>query len=190
MEAPALSVIIGSTREGRFGEIPARYVCDALMARTDARATLVDLRDWPLPFFDQPVTPSAKKEPYPHEVVERWSALVGESDGFILVTPEYNHGYPAALKNAIDWVFKEWNKKPVGFVSYGSAMGARAVEQLRQVAVEVALVPIRPSIHIPWDAVMKAKEDPAAGLAAVGERLPTFFDELIALATALKPLRG
>lgn len=190
MEPIKIAVIIGSTREGRFSEIPARYVADALSKRPEAQVELLDLREWPLPFFDQPVSPSMKKAPYPHDLVERFAAKVGEADAFIVVSPEYDHGYPAVLKNAFDWVFKEWNHKPIGFVAYGNAGGARAVEQLRLVAVELALVPIRPAVHIPWDAVTKAKEDPAAGLAASGERLPAFFDELIALARVLRPLRG
>jgi len=191
MEPIHIQIIIGSTREGRFSEKPARYMYVELGKRTDVQAELIDLRDWPLPFFDQSVTPSYKKEPYPHEIVERWSAKVGEADGYIIVTPEYNHGYPAVLKNALDWVFKEWAHKPVGFVSYGSAGGARSVEQLRQVVIELSLVPLRPAIHIPGEMYMAASKANDAGVATafapMQERIGAFFDELIKLANALKP---
>jgi NAD(P)H-dependent FMN reductase len=95
---------------------------------------------------------------YSNELGKKWAAKIGEAHGCIIVTPEYNHGYTADLKNALDWVFLEWNNKPVGFVSYGSAVGARAVEQLRQVVIELQMVPIRNAIHIPIEvslAVMK-----------------------------------
>lgn len=198
MQHIKIHIIIGSTREGRFSEKPAQYIYDELTKRQDVRAELVDLRDWPLPFFDQSVTPSYKKEPYPHEIVERWAASVGEADGFIVVTPEYNHGYPAVLKNALDWVFKEWAHKPVGFVSYGGVNGARSVEQLRQVSIELGLHPIRPTIHIPGEMYMAASKADTAGVAAVFapmrtgaiDRIGVFFDELVAMAQALKPLRA
>src|SRR3989338_3503215 len=192
MNPPSIHIIIGSTREGRFSEKPARYMYAELGKRTDVQAELVDLRDWPLPFFDQSVTPSYKRAPYPYEMVERWSAKVGEADGYIIVAPEYNHGYPAVLKNAIDWVFKEWAHKPIGFVSYGSAMGARSVEQLRQVAIELSLVPLRPAIHIPGEMYMAAAKaddaDVATAFAPMQERVSGFFDELVRIAQALKPL--
>lgn len=195
MEPITIQIILGSTREGRFSEKPARYIYDELAKRQDAEAELVDLRDWPLPFFDQSVTPSYKKEPYPHEIVERWSAKVGGADGFIIVTPEYNHGYPAVLKNALDWVFKEWAHKPVGFVSYGSVSGARSVEQLREVSIELGLVPIRPAIHIPSELRMAASkadtpEAVAQAFAPMQERVIDFFDELLRMADALRPLRA
>ncbi|MDP2593855.1 MAG: NAD(P)H-dependent oxidoreductase [bacterium] len=189
-----IHIIVGSTREGRFSEKPAQYMYAELAKREGVKAELIDLRDWPLPFFDASVTPSYKKEPYPHEIVERWAASVAEADGYIIVTPEYNHGYPAVLKNALDWVFKEWAYKPVGFVSYGSAVGARSVEQLRQVAIELSLVPLRPAIHIPGDMYMAATKadnaDVAMAFAPIQERVNAFFDELIKLADALKPLRS
>jgi NAD(P)H-dependent FMN reductase len=84
-----------------------------------------------------------------HEVVKKWTAQIGASNGFVFVTPEYNHGPSAVLKNAIDWVYPEWNRKAAAFVSYGSAMGARAVQQLRETAIEIQTAPIRSSVHIP-----------------------------------------
>jgi NAD(P)H-dependent FMN reductase len=138
-----LSVIVGSTREGRFSEKPAKWIFQHLKERESVDARLLDLRDYPMPFFDQPATPAmAGRAPYKNEVVQRWTAAIAQSDGFIFVAPEYNYGPSAVLKNAIDWVYPEWNRKAVGFVSYGSAMGARGVQQLRLTAIEVQLAPI------------------------------------------------
>jgi len=94
-----------------------------------------------------PATPG--RPPYEHEVVKKWTAAIAQSDGFVFVTPEYNYGPAAVLKNAIDWVYPEWNRKAVGFVSYGSAMGARGVQRLRETAIELQLAPVRSSVHIP-----------------------------------------
>ena len=127
-----ISVIVGSTREGRFSEKPAKWILDHLKKRDGVDARLLDLRDFPMPFFDQPATPATPgRPPYKNEVVQRWTAAIAQSDGFVFVTPEYNYGPSAVLKNAIDWVYPEWNRKAACFVSYGSALGARSVQQLR-----------------------------------------------------------
>lgn len=143
-----IQVIIGSTRQGRFGDKPARWISDELKKNADVEVELIDLRDWPLPFFDEAISPSMNNGVYSLELARKWADKIAEADGYIMVTPEYNHGYPAVLKNAIDYVSKEWNNKPVGFVSYGTVGGARAIEQLRQVAVELKLVPVRTSVNI------------------------------------------
>jgi NAD(P)H-dependent FMN reductase len=138
-----ISVIVGSTREGRFSEKPAKWILQHLKKRNGVDARLLDLRDFPMPFFDEPVPPATPgRPPYKNEVVQRWTAAIAQSDGFVFVTPEYNYGPSAVLKNAIDWVYPEWNRKAAGFVSYGSAMGARGVQQLRLTAIEVQLAPI------------------------------------------------
>jgi NAD(P)H-dependent FMN reductase len=134
-----ISVIVGSTREGRFSEKPAKWILQLLKKREGVNARLLDLRDFPMPFFDQPATPG--RPPFAHEVVQKWTAAIAQSDGFVFVTPEYNYGPSAVLKNAIDWVYPEWNRKPVSFVSYGSAMGVRSVQQLRETAIELQLAP-------------------------------------------------
>lgn len=190
-----IGVIVGSTRINRFSEKPARYVFDELGKEESIVPELIDLRDWALPFFDEPISPAASKGVYVNGLGKRWADKVGEMDGFIMVTPEYNHGYPAVLKNALDWVFSEWNGKPVGFVSYGGVGGARAVEQLRQVVIELRMHPIRNAIHIPSDvyrAVMSEAVPVNPDLfkplreGAGGDRLRAFFDELIGLAGILK----
>ena len=145
-----ISVIAGSTRQGRFSEKPAQWILQQLQKREEIEGHLLDLRDFPMPFFDQPLPPAMPgRPPYEHEVVKKWTAQIAASDGFIFVTPEYNYGTSAVLKNAIDWVYPEWNRKAAAFVSYGSTMGARAVQQLRETAIEIQLAPIRSSVHIP-----------------------------------------
>src|ERR1700682_2794515 len=145
-----ISVIVGSTRQGRFSEKPAQWIFQHLQKRDGIEARLLDLRDFPMPFFDQALTPAMPgRAPYENEVVKRWTAAIAASDGFVFVTPEYNYGPSAVLKNAIDWVYPEWNRKAVCFVSYGNAGGARAVQQLRQNVIEPQLAPIRSSVHIP-----------------------------------------
>src|SRR5207249_12093795 len=135
-----ISVIVGSTRQGRFSEKPAQWILQHLNKRGGIEARLLDLRDSPMPFFDQALSPATPgRAPYENEVVKRWTAAIAASDGFVFVTPEYNYGPSAVLKNAIDWVYPEWNRKAAAFVSYGSAVGARSVQQLRE----------RFSVHIP-----------------------------------------
>ncbi len=114
----AISVIVGSTREGRFSEKPAHWILQHLKKRKEVDALLLDLRDFPMPFFDQPLTPAMPgRPPYKNEVVQRWTAAIGQSDGFVFVAPEYNYGPSAVLKNAIDWVYPEWNRKACAFGS-------------------------------------------------------------------------
>ena len=146
-----ISIILSSTRQGRQGERVARWVERVAKSRPEFEVELLDLRDWPLPFYDQAVTPSGLKGVYPYEIVQQWAEKIATSDGFIIVTPEYNHGYPAVLKNALDWLYSEWNRKPAAFVAYsgGQISGARSVEQLRLVSIELQLVPLRFDVLMP-----------------------------------------
>jgi len=133
-----ISVIVGSTREGRFSEKPAHWILQHLKKRDGVDARLLDLRDFPMPFFDQPLTPAMPgRAAFEHKVVQRWTGAIAQSDGFVFVTPEYNYGPAAVLKNAIDWVYPEWHRKAAAFVSYGSAMGVRSVQQLRESLIEL-----------------------------------------------------
>jgi NAD(P)H-dependent FMN reductase len=187
-----ISVIVGSTRQGRFSEKPAQWIFQHLKKRGDVEARLLDLRDFPMPFFDQPATPATPGRPaYENEVVQRWTAAIAQSDGFVFVTPEYNYGPPAVLKNAIDWVYPEWNRKAACFVSYGSAGGARSVQQLRQVAIEVQLAPIRSSVHIPVATLMAHFQggDVDKGFAELEAPAKKMIDDLLWWTTALKTAR-
>jgi NAD(P)H-dependent FMN reductase len=180
MSKSRILVVLASTRQGRYGDKPAHWITGRLAAHDQLDAELIDLRDWRLPPFDRPVAPARVTDgDYGNEVANRWGQTIAAADGFVVVTPEYNHGYPGELKNAMDWIFREWNKKPIGFVGYGNAGGARAIEQLRQVAVELEMAPIRRAVHLPIEvylATMKeqapadpalfAKAEPAAALMA------------------------
>ena len=139
-------VIIGSTRQHRFAPTVAKWFMSRADERSDMAFTVADLRDWTLPYYDRPL-PASRSE-YDDES-QRWADVVGAADGFVIVTPEYNHGYPAVLKSALDAVYHEWVRKPVAFVSFGGwSGGVRAMEQLRQVAVELQMVPTRASVVI------------------------------------------
>src|SRR5258706_5602117 len=132
------SVIIGRTGKGRFSEKPAHWILEKLRKREAIDARLLDLRDFPMPFFDQPVPPAMPgRSPYDNDVVKKWTAEIAKSDGFVFVTPEYNYGTSAVLKNAIDWVYPEWNRKAAAFVSYGGAKVVLAVQQLLETCVDV-----------------------------------------------------
>jgi NAD(P)H-dependent FMN reductase len=187
-----ISVIVGSTRQGRFSEKPAQWIFQQLKNRGDIDAQLLDLRDFPMPFFDQPMPPAMPgRPPYENEVVKKWTAEIARSDGFIFVTPEYNYGPSAVLKNALDWVYPEWNRKATAFVSYGSAMGARGVQQLRMTAIELQLAPVRSSVHIPvatlWAHFQGGDVD--AGLTELEASAKIMIDDLLWWTEALKAAR-
>jgi len=187
-----ISVIVGSTRQGRFSEKPAQWIFEHLGKRKEIETRLLDLRDFPMPFFDQAVPPSMPgRPPYPNEVVQKWTAQIGASDGFVFVTPEYNYGTSAVLKNAIDWVYPEWNRKAAAFVSYGSAMGARAVQQLRETAIEVQMAPIRSSVPLPVATLWAHFQggDVNKGLAEMDQQAAAMIDDLLWWTSALKTAR-
>ena len=149
MSTLKIKVIVGSTRANRFSEKPADWILDLAKKRSDLDVELLDLRDYPLPFFEEGMPPGMAKDGYTNPAVVKWRDKIREADGFIIVTPEYNHGYPAVLKNALDYVYFAWARKAVAFVSWGGAGGARGVEQLRAVAIELDMAPIRFAVHIP-----------------------------------------
>lgn len=188
-----ISVIVGSTRVGRFSEKPARWILQHLRKREGVDARLLDLRDFPMPFFDQPVPPAMPgRAAFEHTVVQRWTAAIAQSDGFVFVIPEYNYGPPAVLKNAIDWVYPEWHRKAAGFVSYGSVGGARSVQQLRETAIEIQLAPVRSSVHIPV-ATLRAHYqggDVDAGLAELEAPAAAMVDDLLWWTATLKAGRA
>jgi NAD(P)H-dependent FMN reductase len=148
MSKPKIGIVIGSTREGRFGDKPANWIYEIAKARGDIEVELIDLRDFPLPFFDEPASPAWA--PSRSEVAQKWQKKVASLDGFVFTAAEYNRGPTAVLKNAIDYAYNEWNKKAIGFVGYGGVGGARAVEQLRLHAVELQMAPVRAGVHIVW----------------------------------------
>lgn len=148
-----LGIILGSTRPGRLGEQVAHWVHQYADKRDSATYELVDLADYDLDLLDDPVVPGAAKRQYQSEKTRRWSAKIDEFDGYVFVTPEYNHGVPAALKNAVDVLYPEWNNKAVAFVAYGADGGVRSVEQWRQIAANVHLQATRAQVSLShfWD---------------------------------------
>jgi len=145
-QLPGIGIVIGSTREGRFGERPAHWIHEIARQRTDLAFELIDLRDHPLPFFNEPRSPAYG--PVDNEAARLWAGKLATLDGLIVVTPEYNHGPSAVLKNALDYAYQEFNRKPIGFVGYGGAGAARAIEQLRLIAIELQMVPVCRAVHI------------------------------------------
>ncbi len=141
-----VAVIVGSTRPGRKALEVARWVMDIAALRADAIFELVDIQDFNLPLLDEPVPPSMGQYSKPHTIA--WAEKIGQYDGFVFVTPEYNHGTSGALKNAIDFLYKEWNNKAAGFVGYGSAGGARAIESLRLVMGELMVADVRAQVML------------------------------------------
>lgn len=146
-----LMIIWGSSRDGRMGGIVSDWVKKHAEADKRFEVDFVDLKDLALPFYNEPVSPFWMKPSgvdYKHPEGKTWAKRVGKADGIIIVTPEYNHGYTAVLKNALDWVGPEWVDKPVGFISYGGISGgARVVEQLRTVTIELGLIQVANPIH-------------------------------------------
>jgi NAD(P)H-dependent FMN reductase len=146
MAKPKIAIIISTTRATRFGEKPAKWIYDIAAQRSDMSVELVDLRDYPMPFFDE--VASNAWVPSKNEIALRWQKKVAEFDGYIFVVAEYNRGISGVLKNAIDCAYNEWNKKTAAYVGYGSVGGARAVEQLRLICVELQMAPMRIGVHI------------------------------------------
>src|SRR4051812_37752177 len=141
-----IAIILGSTRPGRNGEAVAQWAHAIARARTDAEFEFVDLKDYNLPLLDEPLPPSLGQYTQPH--TKRWAEKIGSFDGFVFVTPEYNHGLSAALKNALDFLFREWGNKAAGFISYGGASGVRAVEHLRLVLADLHVATVRAQVGL------------------------------------------
>lgn len=180
-----IGIIIGSTRPGRVGEAVAKWVHELSKARSDAEFELVDIKDYNLPLLDEPAPAAAQQ--YTKEHTKKWAAKISELDGFIFVTPEYNHSTSAALKNAIDYLFVEWNNKAAGFVSYGAIGGARAVESLRPVMAQLKIADVREQV------MLSLYDDFENGAFKPNSRhekiLGNVFGQVIACSTALKTLR-
>jgi NAD(P)H-dependent FMN reductase len=182
-----IAIIIGSTRPGRKAETVARWVYEIAKKRSDAQFEVVDIKDYNLPLLDEPVPPSLGQ--YSQQHTRTWAAKIASFDAFVFVSPEYNHGISGALKNAIDYLYAEWNNKAAGFVSYGSAGGARAVESLRLVMGELQVADVRTqvmlSLYTDFENLTTFKP------AAMHEKsVNTMLDQVTAWGGALKTLRN
>ena len=152
MSKPKIAIVIGSVRPNRFADHPAQWIKQLGDARSDLDFEIVDLKDYPMPLFDEEVSPAWA--PSKNEAAQRWQAKIAEFDGFVFTAAEYNHAPTAVLKNAFDYAYKGWNNKPAAFIGYGGGGGARAVEHLRMIAVEVEMAPIRTAVHLQWPVVV------------------------------------
>lgn len=180
-------IIYGSTREGRKGEPIAQWFLEGAKQRNGINVEFVDLRDWSLPFFNNPNSPATGKY---DTRTKAWAEKIGSADAFVILTPEYNHGYPAVLKNALDYLYSEWNNKPIGFVSYGGwAGGGRAVQQLRHVAIELQMAPIRNQVVIPMF-FQYFRNDGSFDGTNFEDSAENMLDQLIWWAKALKTARN
>lgn len=161
MSKPRIAVVVGSIRAGRFADKPASWIADLAKARGDIEVEIVDLADYPLPLFAEARSPLwAESE---NEIARKWQAKLGEFDGYIFTAAEYNHAPTGVLKNALDYAGREWVRKPAGFVGYGGVGGARAVEHLRLIAVELQMAPVKAGVHIAWADMVAANEGKSLG---------------------------
>ena len=187
-----IALIVGSTRPNRFADVPAGWIEKGSAERSDMTLEKLDLRDYPLPFFDEPVSPSASGGVWSNPATESWRRKIAEFDGFIVTAAEYNHGPTAVLKNALDSALFEWKDKPISFVGYGGVGGARAVEQLRLTAIELQMAPLKIAVHIGLE--------PFLGVLMQGKTLDDYpylalsrsamFDQLVWWARALAKARA
>lgn len=182
-----IGIIMGSTRPNRVCEGVANWVTEQCKNRTDAQFELVDIKDYNLPLLDEPISPAMSQD-YTHEHTKKWSAQISTYDAFIFVTPEYNHGPSGALKNAIDFLYHEWNNKVAGFVGYGSAGGTRVVEALRMIMGELQIATVRSQValSLKTDFENYSIFKPADYHV---ETLNTMVDQVILWGTALQGIR-
>ncbi|WP_323042436.1 NADPH-dependent FMN reductase [Gemmobacter sp.] len=194
MSKPKIAVIVGSTRPTRFADIPAKWILDQANARGDIDAEIVDLRDFPLPFFDE--VASNAWAPSQNEVAVAWQKKVASYDGYIFVVAEYNRSITGALKNALDQSYVDWNRKAFGAIAYGSVGGARAVEHLRLIGIELQMAPTRSAVHIGGGDFFKVHPGfgGSGNLAdiegSIGPSAKAMLDELVWWTNATKAARG
>ena len=189
MAKPKIGIVVGSTRPNRFADKPTEWIEKIVRARGDVEVEVIDLRDYPMPFFNEAMSPAWG--PSQDEVAQKWQKKVAEIDGFIFIAAEYNRGPTAVLKNAIDYAYNEWNKKAITFVGYGGVGGARAVEQLRLHAVEVQMAPTRAAVHIllPDYLAVVQQGKKLEELAHLNQSAEQTLDQLVWWTKALKAAR-
>lgn len=193
MDQIKLKIIVGSTRPNRFSEKATGWLTGFAKKQPEFDVEVLDLREYPLPYFEEPQSPSGmKRDDFKNETVRKWWDKIEEGEAYLAVAPEYNHGYSAVLKNAFDYVYTPWNNKPIAFASYGSVGGGRSVEQMREVAVELQMAPIRAAVHIqsPWNLLDERGELKAGALDPYARSAEGMFAQLLWWARALKAARA
>jgi NAD(P)H-dependent FMN reductase len=189
MTKPTLQIIVASTRPGRVGYPVAQWIRRAAEDHGAFEVELVDLVEVGLPFMDEPNHPRLQQ--YEHEHTRRWSETVSRADAFLFVMPEYNYGFNAPLKNAIDFLHVEWQYKPVGLVSYGGvAAGTRAAQMIKQVVTTLKMVPLFEAVSIPFVTQFIDDEGQIVPNETMTSSATAMLDELVRVAAALRPLRG
>jgi NAD(P)H-dependent FMN reductase len=186
---PNLTIVIGSTRPGRAGLPIAQWFAARAKDHGGFDVNVVDLADLGLPLLDEPNHPRLRQ--YTRQHTKDWSAIIDAADALVFVTPEYNHGYPASLKNALDYLHQEWQHKPAGFVSYGGvAGGTRAVQQLKQVVSALRMLPVTDSVNIPYYTQFLDSNGTLQASPAMEQAAGAMLDELVRTEAALRPLRS
>jgi NAD(P)H-dependent FMN reductase len=185
---PRLSIIIGSTRPGRAGLPIADWFADRARRHGGFEIDVVDLAELNLAMLDEPNHPRLRQ--YTNQHTKDWSTRVAGSDAFVVVTPEYNHGYSAATKNAIDYLHHEWHYKPVGFVSYGGvAAGTRAMQQLKRVVTALRMLPLTDAVNIPFHTQFLDDDGRVQANEVMEQAAEVMLDELLRVEATLRPLR-
>ena len=188
-----IGVVMGSVRPNRFNEKAALWISEILKKRENVVLVTIDPRDFDLPLYHESSSPSMVKDgAYPNPVAQKLAVVIKACDAFVIVAAEYNHSVTGVLKNLLDHVYAEWNNKAVGFAGYGSVGGARAVEQLRNIAAEVQMASVRTAVHIPapWSLVDESNTLKAGALDSFVRTAEGMIDQLISWGTALKSARS
>ena len=184
-----VKIIIASTRPGRKGPAVAAWITERAKAHTKMDVEVLDLAEINLPFLDEPEHPRLQK--YQHQHTKNWSAKIDSGDAYIIVTPEYNFGYPATIKNALDFLYNEWTYKPVAFVSYGGvAGGTRAVQMLKQVVTAQKMMPVTESVHVPFFDKLINEQNIFVADEGLEKSAGQMLSALTKWALALKPMRN
>lgn len=181
-----IQIIVGSIRQGRKAKAVGDWANEQIAKRPNVSVELVDLRDWNLPMFDLSKPPILGN--YQDTLQQRWADKIAQGDGYVFISPEYNHGYTSVLKNALDYLYSEWGRKPASIISYGSVSGARGVEQLRLVLIELQMVPLRDAVHIP-DIGRKIEGEVFVGDGNDNQQLNKALDDLLWWGKALRNAR-
>lgn len=186
-----IGLIVGSTRPNRFADHPVQWIVEGAKARTDLQVEVLDLREFALPFFDEAVPPAMNGGTFSDPKARAWGAKLAGFDGFIATAAEYNHAMTAVLKNALDSAYNEWIKKPIAFVGYGGAGGARAIEQLRLAVINLQMAPVNAGVNISFPVYLEVLQ--GKGLASfdhLNQSRTGLFNELVWWGEALKAARG